>query len=605
MYNRPHNGDRKLLPFFPAGPSDALVLSRCIAYHLMAGNRSVTASKIILFGNEYARSVDPFGANLRRLVEVLPKYSYSIDFLLERSTLFGFYSEALSHERKDMWRQNQISGDARLVNKFITGHSGQSVRLIKEHLHFCSACALEDEQAFGISHWRVVHQIPGVYHCPKHFLPLSSTCSQCGLAAASEDAWHPPSEKCPHCGGHDFSKSEMKHLPVYVRFIELCDSVVRGIHVGLGCADRKRIYSRFLSTVGTGESLENQTEKLIEILLSRWQVSNLEQPQAVLQTLINRKFIAQSITFQDTIQSPIGHLALIAALEFEGEQGQKLDTFPLTGQEVISETLSAECMAALAELACNPGELLKTMNRICDEHGLPNKLGILLLERGLVHARRQFRVDQNRVARLRTALNKIDFCAEEIVDISNPNLAWLDISSITKFIRKCRAREQNRKSILDFLSLEKFDPHSPQRIFFRHMNWCNKYDRQWLDRLQEVHPSVGRITADCRSALTMAIKNGCRILSAVHRNAPAAVEWCRLIDAPWMNVTLPPTRYEELSFKKKKERCRRMILLAIEAGITNRSDMPKRAKRWCLHNDREWLDKTVPYGLSCRARSSK
>lgn len=594
MYSGRYNEERKVLPFFPAAPSDALVLSRCIAYHLMAGNRSVRASKIILFDNEYARSVDPFGANLSKLVDVIPKSNYSIHFLLERSTLFGFYSEALSRERKEAWRQNQISGDARLVNKFITGHSGKRVRLIKEHLHFCSACVLEDEHAYGIAHWRVAHQIPGVRHCLRHFLPLSSTCSECKLAIASEDAWYPPSEKCPHCGGHDFSSSEICRLPVYLRFVELCDSVVRGVPVGLGPADRKRLYSRFFPTVGSGTSLDNQAQKLVEILLSRWEVSNLEQLQTVLQVLINRKFITQLITLQDTIQSPVGHLAIIAALEFENHLSKELEKVPLTEQDQIPDTLTVECVTTVAELGCNSAELLKVMNRICDEHGLPDKLGVLLLEQGLVSARRQFRVDQMRVARLGMALNAIDFCAEGIADVSNPNLKWLNVSSITKLIKKYRTREQHRKLVLDALSLKEFDLHSPQDGCFRSMNWCKTHDQEWIDGLLEVHPSVARITAGCRAAVTMAIKNGCRIPSSVRRNTPTAFEWCRLADTNWLNVTMPPTKYEALSFEDRKERCRRVILIAIEAGITARSHMPKRAKRWCLHNDREWLDSNVP-----------
>lgn len=73
MFDRTPYSGRKAIPFFPTAPDQALVFSRCIAYHLLACNRSVRASKIILFDNEYARSVDPFGANLGKLVQVLPK----------------------------------------------------------------------------------------------------------------------------------------------------------------------------------------------------------------------------------------------------------------------------------------------------------------------------------------------------------------------------------------------------------------------------------------------------------------------------------------------------------------------------------------------------
>ena len=585
--------ERKVLPFFPSAPDEALIFSRCIAYHLLACNRSVRASKIILFDNEYARSVDPFGANLGKLMQVLPQEGFAVDRLFEHATLFGFYSAPLSPERKKLWRDNQLSGDARLINKFMTGSSGQKIRLIKEHLNFCKMCRRDDEISYGIAHWRTVHQLPGVTHCPIHFIPLCGLCAKCRFPTAAEDSWHPPSETCPHCGSSAFLEGDMPQLSVHLRFVELCNLAARGIPTGLASADRKQLYSQFYQRAG--RSIDQRVEKLIEVLLKRWEVDSLDCLQSLLQVMITRKFLAQAITSQDTTQSPGGHLAVIAALEAEGYTRKKRNGKKLKRDDPPTQILSDECQAILDELACNACALLKAIERVCDVQGLPARIGTMLIDGTQNEATRQFRIDQYRGARLLVALDGIDFKAEGIVFSSNLNESEFNFSTLRSAMKWHKVRNAHRASIQDLLLQGQLQLGDSREAILRSVIWSGKNDPVWLGKLFSADdPFSEKARTMCRKSIIDAIRNGCRIPSSVRRSAPIAFELCRLFDACWLNSTIPPTKYEGLSFADRRTRCRRMITIALEAGITDRANMPKRAKRWCLENDREWLEQTVP-----------
>lgn len=593
MVDRNPWSERKPLSFFPSAPDDALIFSRCIAYHLLARNRSIRASKIILFDNEFARSVDPFGANLGKLMQVLPRSGISVDHLFEHATLFGFYSAPLSPERKKQWRHNQLTGDARFINKFVTGSSGQTIRLIKEHLNFCKMCRRDDEMAFGVGHWRTMHQLPGVTHCPVHLIPLSGLCAKCNSPTASEDLWNPPGETCPHCGSHVFFEDPMPQLSVHLRFVELCNLAAHGTSVGLASADRKQLYSQFYQRAG--RPIDQRVDKLIDVLLKHWNVETLEQLQSLLRVMITRKFLMQAITSQDTIQSPGGHLAVIAALEAEGYPAKKRSPTKPGNEAIYIHALSGECQAILDELECNVSRLIKAIERVRDAQGLPTEIGTMLIDGTQIEATRQFRIDQYRGARLLVALDEIDFKAECIVSPFNLKGPEFNFTFLRKAMNWHKLRNAHRAAIQDLFVREQYRLDDAKEDTLRSAIWIGKNDNAWLDALYHAADPVSeKVRMMSRRSIVDAIKKGCRIPFSVRQSAPISFELCRLFDASWLDSTMPPTKYKGLSFEDKQVRCRRIVVIAIEAGITDRANMPKRAKRWCLENDREWLDQTVP-----------
>jgi hypothetical protein len=219
----------------------------------------------------------------------------------------------------------------------------------------------------------------------------------------------------------------------------------------------------------------------------------------------------------------------------------------------------------------------------------------MLIDGAQIDATRQFRVDQYRGARLLVALDEIDFKAEGIVSASNPKGSEFSFSFLRNAMKWHKVRNAHRASLREFLLNEHLSLDTPQETIVRSVIWSGKHDHSWLGALYNADdPLSKKVRIACRKSIVHAIKNGGRIPSAVRRSAPTAFVLCRLFDAYWLNSTIPPTKYAGLSFEDKRARCRRMITIAIEAGITHRTNMPKLAKRWCLEYDREWLERTVP-----------
>ena len=61
---------------------------------------------------------------------------------------------------------------------------GQGIRLAhelgyrkwqKKHLYYCPACAEDDRKQFGETYWHMIPQLPGIWVCPVHMVPLEQS----------------------------------------------------------------------------------------------------------------------------------------------------------------------------------------------------------------------------------------------------------------------------------------------------------------------------------------------------------------------------------------------------------------------------------------------
>lgn len=60
-----------------------------------------------------------------------------------------------------------------------TGDKGNLLNLLKKRAYFCLKCAEEQRRELGHSYWCRIHQLPGVFWCPRHHMELLSTGSHC------------------------------------------------------------------------------------------------------------------------------------------------------------------------------------------------------------------------------------------------------------------------------------------------------------------------------------------------------------------------------------------------------------------------------------------
>lgn len=158
------------LGFFPTPYPDELFYSVLCRYHIRCGvplmgitNREISGYK--------------FGSNIYipqaigRLAELLPNETgMNAEYFLRNTTVFPFIKPFIPLERSKRIvdiLQNNESESAYKISGF------SRVESLKIHyLRYCPLCIKEDNQKYGEAYWHRVHQLPGVYFCPVHEIPI-------------------------------------------------------------------------------------------------------------------------------------------------------------------------------------------------------------------------------------------------------------------------------------------------------------------------------------------------------------------------------------------------------------------------------------------------
>jgi hypothetical protein len=160
-----------MMPFFPTPYPDELLYSILARYHLRSGNISFKATMEDAFGTKNATAVVELPSNLNALISNLPlNNEYTADYLVDKHTLFPFYTAFLSPKRSQWVRNNMMKRNG----KGIYGKTGimASSIVANKYFKFCTLCNEEDKEQYGELYWHRIHQIPGVLVCPKHQVVL-------------------------------------------------------------------------------------------------------------------------------------------------------------------------------------------------------------------------------------------------------------------------------------------------------------------------------------------------------------------------------------------------------------------------------------------------
>ncbi|MBD1847742.1 TniQ family protein [Cyanobacteria bacterium FACHB-63] len=152
---------------FPDPYPDELLYSICARYH----------DRMMYFNSGYMTIQELFGSNsgvtidlptrLAYLTTALPPgHRYTVDYLIDRHTLFPFYSPFLTIERVERIRSDMQGNDGSAIHK-IAGITPSSIRM-PNRLRYCLFCAESDKKKYGEFYWHRLHQLPGIEVCPIH-----------------------------------------------------------------------------------------------------------------------------------------------------------------------------------------------------------------------------------------------------------------------------------------------------------------------------------------------------------------------------------------------------------------------------------------------------
>lgn len=127
------------------------------------------------------------------------------------------------------------------------GH--QSSQSISLKPYFCSLCLISDLSNFGEPYWRRSHQLPTVYYCPTHHIPLQNKCTGCSISnlTGGKNLMPLPSMVCS-CG-YDYRKQENSLVfssEIYQRLTKVSIDALQNQKQNW-CADNVKAYFKNLT----------------------------------------------------------------------------------------------------------------------------------------------------------------------------------------------------------------------------------------------------------------------------------------------------------------------------------------------------------------------
>lgn len=110
---------------------------------------------------------------------------------------FGKLINKFLNKEEKLLIQNSLSN---LHSKCVTGQ----LSIENDSWNWCHLCTAEDRETFGVSYYHRDHQIPGVFHCAKHQIRLTSNCLICGFRVLNlaKSPLPPTSNECPSCNSN-------------------------------------------------------------------------------------------------------------------------------------------------------------------------------------------------------------------------------------------------------------------------------------------------------------------------------------------------------------------------------------------------------------------
>jgi hypothetical protein len=161
-----------LIRFFPHLKEEELLYSACARWRELfryPGERAVATA---LFGSKERTAILDLPTGRESLVGNLPcGHGYTVDGLIQDHTTFPYHAHFVGPERVaailDRMRHGGIGAAVPTMLGVGTGRVPPP-----NYVLFCPACAHEDVERCGEALWRRVHQVPGVFLCPDHGLPL-------------------------------------------------------------------------------------------------------------------------------------------------------------------------------------------------------------------------------------------------------------------------------------------------------------------------------------------------------------------------------------------------------------------------------------------------
>lgn len=155
--------------FFPTSYPDEILYSTFARYCIRSGNVREIHNFEDLFGTRNCVASLELPTHLDALISNMPVGAkYTAEYLIYKHTLFPFVAAFIPEERAKKIIQTMRNGEGAISYN----RTGLLSITLNRYFRFCPQCFREDVEIYGEPYWHRLHQVTGVYICPKHKIPL-------------------------------------------------------------------------------------------------------------------------------------------------------------------------------------------------------------------------------------------------------------------------------------------------------------------------------------------------------------------------------------------------------------------------------------------------
>ncbi|MBH1941104.1 TniQ family protein [Mobilitalea sibirica] len=157
--------------FFPTPYPDEILYSTLGRYSIRSGNLKEIHNFEDLFSTRSSIATVELPVKLDALISNMPVDTlYTAEYFVKHHTLFPYYAAFIPPERAEEIINAMKDGNGSLTYIKL-GLVSYSIDL-NQYLRFCPQCFKEDIKIYGEPYWHRIHQITGVFICPKHKTPI-------------------------------------------------------------------------------------------------------------------------------------------------------------------------------------------------------------------------------------------------------------------------------------------------------------------------------------------------------------------------------------------------------------------------------------------------
>ena len=162
----------KPFAFFPTPYPDEIFYSVLCRFHLRSGDPAFVNTSKMLWGQRTSQNLYLPQA-LGKISDRIPEQAgMTAKFFINENTIFPFLKPFLPEER------------GLLVIDLMQSHAQETTMAYQicglprskspkwQYLRYCEDCWKENIQIYGEAYWHRLHQLPGIFICPKHGTPI-------------------------------------------------------------------------------------------------------------------------------------------------------------------------------------------------------------------------------------------------------------------------------------------------------------------------------------------------------------------------------------------------------------------------------------------------